>query len=332
MDRARPAIVLYAALALVCALVAGVALGSAAPLGWSALAALFDADTPGYAIVHGLRLPRVLSGAAVGALLGIAGALLQVLLRNPLAEPYVLGLSGGAALGALSALALSLPALLISGGAAAGALVATIGVFAAARREFTRHAPASGSERLLLSGVMFAALWGALIALVLAMAPEGRLQGMIFWLMGDLAGSGSDTPLGLITAVALGIAAVLALALAPRLNLLARGEETAALLGENVGRLKTWTTLLAAFAAGTAVAAAGPVGFIGLVAPHLVRRVAGNDQRVLLPAAAFTGAALLVMADLIARWLVAPWQLPVGAVTAVLGAPVFLFLLWRRSA
>lgn len=323
--------VLVAAAALGCAMVAGVSLGSAEPQGLAALAALWDADAAGHAIVHGLRLPRVLAGAAVGALLAIAGALLQVLLRNPLAEPYVLGLSGGAALGALLALAASLPAILISGSAAVGALAATLGVFAAARREFTRQAPAAASERLLLSGVMFAALWGALIALVLAMAPEGRLQGMIFWLMGDLAGSGADTPLGLITAVALAVSTVAALWLAPRLNLLARGEETAALLGEHVGKLKIRTTLLAAFAAGAAVAAAGPVGFIGLVAPHLVRRITGNDQRVLLPAAAFTGAALLVLADLVARSVVAPQQLPVGAVTAALGAPLFLFLLWRRS-
>jgi len=322
---------LLAALALL-AIAAGLASGSAAPQGLAAWDALFDRAATGHAIVVQLRLPRILSGFAVGALLALAGALLQVLLRNPLAEPYVLGLSGGAALGAIIAIALALPALMISGAAALGALLSIIGVFAVARREFSGHAPAGASERLLLSGVMFAALWGALIALGLSLSPEAKLQGMIFWLMGDLAGAGGSLAEGAGLFFILALILLLCLVLAPRLNLLARGEEMAAALGERVGPLKMQAMVLAALAAGVAVASAGPIGFVGLIAPHLVRRLCGNDQRLLLPACALAGGTLVVLADTLARCVIAPQQLPVGAVTAALGAPVFLMLLWRRNA
>ena len=315
---------------LVAAMAAGLAFGSAEPQGWDAWWVLFDPAAPGHDIVWRLRLPRVLIGAAVGALLAIAGALLQVLLRNPLADPYVLGLSGGAALGAIVAIALSAAAPLISLAAASGAMLSIAGVFAVARREFLAYSSSGASERLLLSGVMFAALWGALIALALSLSPEAKLQGMIFWLMGDLAGAGAGLAESLTVVLVLCVAVLATLAIAPRLNLLARGEELAALLGERVGRLKLQVMLLAALAAGAAVATAGPIGFVGLIAPHLVRRLCGNDQRLLLPACALVGASLVVAADTLARCLIAPQQLPVGAVTAALGAPVFLLLLWRR--
>jgi len=322
---------LLAALALL-AIAVGLASGSAAPQGPAAWNALFDRADAGHAIVVQLRLPRILSGFAVGALLALAGALLQVLLRNPLAEPYVLGLSGGAALGAIMAISLALPALLISAAAALGALLSIVGVFAVARREFFGRSPSGASERLLLSGVMFAALWGALIALVLSMSPEAKLQGMIFWLMGDLAGAGGSLAEGLWLFGILASMLALCMLLAPHLNLLARGEDIAAALGERVGPLKLQAMILAAIGAGAAVASAGPIGFVGLIAPHLVRRLCGNDQRLLLPACALTGGALVVVADTLARILLAPQQLPVGAVTAALGAPIFLVLLWRRNA
>ena len=327
---ARPLHLLLPALLALLAVAAGLAFGSAEPQGWHAWQALFDPASAGHAIVVELRLPRVLTGAGVGALLAVAGALLQVLLRNPLAEPYVLGLSGGAALGAIIAIALTLPALLISLAAALGALLSMLAVFAVARREFAGRGGNGASERLLLSGVMFAALWGAFVALVLAVAPEGKLQGMIFWLMGDLTGAGLGATEGAVMAGVLGLSLGGAFWLAPSLNLLARGEEVAALLGERVGRLKLQTMLLAALAAGAAVASAGPIGFVGLLAPHMVRRLCGNDQRLLLPACALIGAALVVSADTVARCLLAPQQLPVGAVTAALGAPLFLSLLWRQ--
>jgi len=312
------------------AVLTGLAFGSAAPQAWDALRALFDVDDAGRDIVLELRLPRVLIGFAVGMLLALSGAALQVLLRNPLAEPYVLGLSGGAALGAIGAIALSLAAPIISLAAACGAFLSIAGVFLVARREFTGLASDGGGERLLLSGVMFAALWGALIALTFSLSPEAKLHGMIFWLMGDLAGAGGLAWqagwLGAIVVVSL----VWALWLAPALNLLLRGELLAASLGVRVPRLKMQVMALSALAAGAAVSTAGPIGFVGLVAPHLVRRIWGNDQRVLLPASALLGGVLVVAADTLARCIIAPQQLPVGAVTATLGAPLFLALLWRR--
>ena len=202
---ARPLHLLLPALLALLAVAAGLAFGSAEPQGWHAWQALFDPASAGHAIVVELRLPRVLTGAGVGALLAVAGALLQVLLRNPLAEPYVLGLSGGAALGAIIAIALTLPALLISLAAALGALLSMLAVFAVARREFAGRGGNGASERLLLSGVMFAALWGAFVALVLAVAPEGKLQGMIFWLMGDLTGAGLGATEGAVMAGVLGL-------------------------------------------------------------------------------------------------------------------------------
>lgn len=271
-------------------------------------------------VVVRLRLPRALGAFACGGLLALAGALMQVLLRNPLADPYVLGISGGAGVGALSAMLLGLPLALIHGGAFAGALAAMVLVFGLARGD------ASWTQaRLLLTGVIVAAGCGAAVALILTLAPEHKLHGMLFWLMGDAAQI--IDPLPPLAVLVLGLVA--ALPFAREMNLLARGETLAATLGVGVGRLRLVLYLLASLLTATAVTTAGSIGFVGLVVPHLMRLALGNDQRLLLPAAALAGGTLLTLADTLARTLVAPQQLPVGVLTALIGVPVFLYLLGR---
>jgi iron complex transport system permease protein len=280
-----------------------------------------EGSEPLRAIVLELRLPRALAAFAVGGLLALAGALLQVLLRNPLADPYVLGTSGGAAVGAL--LAMVAGTALTGAGAFAGALLATLLVFGLARRGGD-WAPA----RLLLTGIVLASAWGALIAFVLSVAPEHNLRGMLFWLMGDLQPGALPWPQLAI----LGGALVIALPLARPLNLLARGELQALSLGVAVAPLRNTLYGLAALATAGAVTLAGSVGFVGLVVPHLLRLAGARDHRVLLPACVLAGGTLLVVADTLARTLWAPRQLPVGILTAAIGVPLFLFLLLRQRA
>ncbi len=280
-------------------------------------------------IVTRLRLPRALAAFAVGGLLALAGALMQVLLRNPLADPYVLGLSGGAAAGALGAMFAGLGLLAVNLGASVGAFVAMALVFAFARRDFARqqvHGALDASPRLLLTGVIMAAGWGALITLTLTLAPEARLRGMLFWLMGDLNGVESWAP-ALIT---LALALALMLPAARDLNVLLRGEALAHALGVRVAPLRRRIYLVASVATALAVTTAGAIGFVGLVVPHALRLALGNDQRMLLPASALAGGTLLLLADTAARSLIAPQQLPVGVITALIGVPAFLFLLTRK--
>lgn len=271
-------------------------------------------------VVRNLRLPRALAGFACGGLLALAGALLQVLLRNPLADPYVLGISGGAGVGALLALLLGLSLVGVNAFAFAGALGAMFIVFGLA------HGDGSWTQtRLLLTGVIVAAGCGAAVALMLSIAPEHKLRGMLFWLMGDLSqNNDAGLPLGALAAVL-----IVALPFARELNLLARGVDTAQTLGVAVGRLRRGVYLVASLATAAAVTHAGSIGFIGLIVPHLVRLATGNDQRLLLPASALAGGSLLVVADTLARTALAPQQLPVGVLTALIGVPVFLFLLGR---
>jgi iron complex transport system permease protein len=268
-----------------------------------------------------LRLPRTLSAFATGGLLAVAGALMQVLLRNPLADPYVLGLSGGAAFAALLAMLSGLAGWLVSGSAFAGALLSTLLVFGLA------HGSGSWTPaRLLLTGVVMASGWGALITLVLAVAPARQLPGMLYWLMGDLSQSASPGPaLALLVGVC-----VLLMPLGRTLNVLARGPLQAAVLGVSVRPLEWLVYLVASLMTATAVTIAGTVGFVGLVVPHLLRLLLGNDQRLILPACALAGGTLLVLADTLARGVVAPEQLPVGVVTAMIGVPTFLYLLYRN--
>lgn len=286
---------------------------------WAAL--LGQGDVLAVQVVQDLRLPRSLAAFACGGLLALAGALMQVLLRNPLADPYVLGISGGAAAGALAAMLLGVGAGLgLEAAAFAGALAAMLLVFGLARGEGSWT-----QTRLLLTGVIVAAGCGAVVALMLSIAPEHKLRGMLFWLMGD-AGQ-SDDPRPALATLALGLAA--ALFLARELNLLARGALLAASLGARVAGLRLALYFLASLLTAVAVTSVGSVGFVGLVVPHLVRLALGNDQRLLLPAAALAGGALLTLADTLARTVIAPQQLPVGVLTALIGVPVFLFLLAR---
>ncbi len=284
--------------------------------------ALWHGDTPHTTVIHELRLPRLLAAFAVGGLLAVAGALLQVLLRNPLADPYILGISGGAAVAALLAMLAGLGGWWLSGGALLGALGSMLLVFGLA------HGDGSWTPtRLLLTGVVVAALWGALISFLLAVAPEHNLRSMLFWLMGDLSHGGEwRAPLLL-----LGLGLLLLFPFARELNLLARGELTAGSLGVRVGRLRLIIYFAASLLTAAAVTTAGSVGFVGLVVPHMLRLVAGSDHRLLLPANALLGGSLLMLADTLARSLIAPQQLPVGVLTALIGAPLFLYLLRREA-
>ncbi|WP_337957134.1 iron ABC transporter permease [Marinobacter sp.] len=271
-------------------------------------------------LILDLRLPRTLSAFATGGLLAVAGALMQVLLRNPLADPYVLGLSGGAAVGALLAMLAGVAGFVVSGSAFAGAMLATLLVFGLA------HGTGSWTpSRLLLTGVVMAAGWGALITLILAMTPASRLPGMLYWLMGDL--SHADTPAPAL--IILVLVCLLVFPLGRSLNVLARGPMQAAALGVSVRPLEWLIYLLASILTATAVTMAGSVGFVGLVVPHMLRLVLGNDQRLILPACALAGGGLLVLADALARVVIAPEQLPVGVITALVGVPTFLYLLSR---
>lgn len=267
-----------------------------------------------------LRLPRTLAAFATGGLLAVAGALMQVLLRNPLADPYVLGLSGGAAVGALLAMLGGMGALIISGSAFAGAMLATLLVFGLA------HGTGSWTaSRLLLTGVVVAAGWGAVITLMLALTPSYKLPGMLYWLMGDVSYARTPWP----ALVVLALAVIVIMPLARNLNVLARGSMQAAALGVSVRPLEWTIYLLASLLTATAVTTAGSIGFVGLIVPHMLRLVLGNDQRIILPASALAGGTLLVLADTLARTVIAPEQLPVGVITALLGVPTFLYLLHR---
>jgi iron complex transport system permease protein len=273
-------------------------------------------------LVLELRLPRAQAAFAVGGLLALAGALLQVLLRNPLADPYVLGISGGASVGALLALLAGTASAVVGLSAFSGAIASMLLVFGVSR------GTAGGLSRLLLTGVVIASGWGALISLLLVVAPTPRLQGMLFWLLGDLSNARYAGTGAVVLAIGLAIAAFHGRAL----NILARGESVAAALGENPARLRALVYGLASLLTAAAVTLAGSIGFVGLIVPHLLRLLGLTDHRLLLPAAVLLGGSLLVVADTLARSIVAPIQLPVGVLTALIGVPVFLFLLSRTRA
>lgn len=271
-------------------------------------------------LVLELRLPRALAAFATGGLLALAGVLMQVLLRNPLADPYILGVSGGAATGALLAILAGLGSLAISGGAFAGALLSTLLVFALA------HGRGGWTPtRLLLTGVVVAAGWAALISLLLALGPDSSLRSMLFWLMGDLSYAAGEAWMA-----ALPLAALLLLwPFARQLNILARGETLAELLGVPVRPFKIGIYLAASLLTALAVTLAGSIGFVGLVVPHMLRLLGGSDHRWVLPGSVLAGGALVVIADTAARTLLAPRQLPVGVLLALIGVPLFLYLLHR---
>jgi iron complex transport system permease protein len=326
MHRRLPLFVALPLLALAVAGLLGLSLATGSvPLSLAEVLSALASDAPTLArdVVLELRLPRALAAFAVGGLLALAGAMLQVLLRNPLADPYVLGVSGGASVAALLAIMLGLPAAGVDGLAALGALAACLLVFALAQ------GPGGWTPtRLLLTGIVVAAGTGSLVSLLLALGDETRLRGMVFWLLGDL--SGTQRWPWLLTLLALGAAG--GAILGRHLNVLARGAVQAQALGMNVRGLQIGLFVGSSVLTGCAVSAAGSIGFVGLVTPHLVRLALGSDNRIVLPAAALLGGALLMAADLAARVLAAPRQLPVGALTALVGVPLFLVLMARQRS
>jgi len=284
---------------------------------WLATVAGGGSDTS-REIVWGLRAPRAAAAFAVGALLAVAGTLLQVLLRNPLADPTILGVSGGAAVGAMAGLLLAWPGWAVQLAALAGACAAAGALLALALR-----LTGWNIHRVLLTGVAIAC--GAIVSLLLVLAPAGRLHGMLFWLLGDL--SGADHPLAPWIVAALVVAA--AQLLAPRLDALALGSLKARSLGVPVGATQTVAFAAAAVATVAAVMVAGSIGFVGLVVPHALRLAGLTGHRRLVPLAALAGGTLLTAADTLARSVVAPLEFPVGAITALVGVPVLLALLAR---
>jgi iron complex transport system permease protein len=272
-------------------------------------------------IVWELRLPRALTAFVCGALLAVSGVLLQVLLRNPLADPYVLGISGGAALGALGAMLIGATLALTNLAAFAGAAAAIAIVFGLSFRagDWSPH-------RLLLTGVVLSSGFAALISLILAVAPQAQLKGMLFWLMGDLSDAAGSGSAWLVLALVLAGFGWCAQAL----DALALGSLKARALGVAVTPLQTAIYAGAAAATVAAVLLGGSIGFVGMMAPHALRLLGVHAHRVLLPAAALSGGIFVVLADVLARSLWAPQQLPVGVFTAIIGVPVLLLLLSRR--
>ncbi len=274
-------------------------------------------------LLAALRWPRVALAALVGGCLALAGAALQALLKNPLADPFLLGTSGGAAVGAAGAALAGASPLVSPAAAFVGAAVASVGVAALARRGGRLDL-----QRLLLAGLVANAFFSALLLAAFSVASGEAARSMLFWMMGSLSDATPGRIAVLLPYAAVGAAVLVAMA--SRLNLLAVGEENAGALGVDVERAKRVVFLAASLLTGAAVAFAGVIGFVGLLVPHGVRLVAGNDQRTLLPLSGLAGAALLVAADAVSRAAVAPAELPIGALTAAIGAPVFAWLLLRN--
>ena len=303
--------------ALAATLAAGISVGSER-------LSLFDLTESQRARLFDIRLPRVLLGACVGASLAIAGAALQALLRNPLAEPYLLGVSNGAALGTMLAFvffegsSFARPIL-----AFAGAGVATFAVY-----QMARSRTGMNVERLVLSGVIVTTFLSSIIVLLTSVLEAAKLRGFTFWLLGDLS---QATYEGFyLTFAAATVGTIVLSSQARALNLMMIGERDALDFGVEVGRVRLIIFGLASLLVGTAVAASGSVGYVGLIVPHLVRLAIGSDNRMVVPLSAFAGAIFVVLADTVARTAISPRELPVGAITALVGAPVFIYLLRRN--
>lgn len=313
---------LIALLAAAAAVFAGSLLLGSAGIGPDRIAAalLGYGDSTARAVALTVRLPRTLAAFGVGSLLALTGVLLQALFRNSLADPFVLGVSGGAAVGALLAMIAGAAAFMVQSAALAGAAVAVLAVHLLSR--------GGGTTRLLLTGVVLASACGAFVTVLLSLAHSDRLRGMVFWLAGDL--EWAFDPWASVTAALIALA--LAFLLARPLNVLAAGELRARSVGM---RLELWRTLVflgCAALTAIAVVSAGTVGFVGLITPHAVRLAfRTSDHRIVAPASAVLGGTLLAAADLAARTVVAPRQLPVGAIMALIGAPMFILLLRRTS-
>ena len=289
-------------------------------------------------IVWSIRVPRVLAGFGAGAALALSGALMQLLTRNALADPYVLGVAGGASVGALGAMlgagafGMQLSEWGIALGAAAGASAASGLLFGLLWRRLgqvqSSQPPAESSAALLLVGVMIGSGCSAIVSLILSLADEGQLRGMVFWLLGDLNGATRWE----IVWIAVALALAMVWPSARQLDWLARSDAWAATLGVPVARRRRAVLFAAALATGAAVATAGAIGFVGLVVPHALRLLGIRAAPLLLPASAIGGGAFVVAVDAIARTVVAPLQLPVGVLAAAIGVPTFIAMLLRRPA
>lgn len=329
LTRARFVAVNAALLLLLLATLAGAVLVGSVSVD---LGRAFDATlaaNPDRTILFGTRLPRVLLAALVGGALALAGAALQGLMRNPLAEPHVIGVSGGAALGAVLAVALGGRdafgrELLLPLAAAAGALASMLVIY--------RLALVNGRLQpyvLLLAGVVYNAFAGALIMFVNSIADRHQAYGILFWLMGSLSTQGYAM---VATAAAyVGVGALWLLRDARQLNLLSLGEESAAQLGVEVHRVRRSTFFASALLVGAMVSMSGMIGFVGLIVPHVMRLLLGADHRLLLPASLLGGAIFLVWADTVARSAFGAVEIPVGVITALCGGPFFLYLLQREG-
>lgn len=313
MDR-RIKIALFLVAGLAVSLVLAAALGSER-------LSFFSLSDEQRTILWDIRLPRVLLAACVGASLAAAGAGLQSLLRNPLAEPYLLGVSNGAALGTMLAFVFfenfewSRPVL-----AFAGACAATFAVYRIARGRAGMNV-----ERLVLAGVIVTTLLSSIIVMLTSLLDAAKLRSFTFWLLGDLSQS---TRNGVYLAFAVSVIGTIAiLSQAKALNLMMIGERDAFDLGVEVGRVRLIVFVAVSALVGSTVAASGSVGYVGLIVPHLVRLSTGSDNRSVVPFSALAGATFVVLADLVARTAIAPRELPVGAITALIGAPLFIYLL-----
>jgi iron complex transport system permease protein len=277
-------------------------------------------------IIFSLRMPRIIFSGLVGAVLALTGAVFQALLRNPLADPYVLGISGGSAVGAIIGIMIgagSIPSG-IAATAFAGAILAIFLVFSIAGKE--KSLPAN---TLLLAGVITNAFFSALIMFLISLSSRSELHNVLFWLMGDLSLASRGEIL--LTGIFLFAGFAVVYADAGALNLLTMGEETAMQLGVDVERTKKRLFFTASLLTAVAVSSSGIIGFVGLLIPHMMRMLFGADHRILLPAAALFGASFLAGADSIARTVTAPTELPVGVITALCGAPYFIYLLRKGS-
>jgi iron complex transport system permease protein len=282
---------------------------------------IFEMTDQQRSILFDIRLPRILLGACVGASLAVAGAGLQSLLRNPLAEPYLLGVSNGAALGTMVAFVFlgsfefSRPLM-----AFAGAAAATFAVY-----QIAKSRAGMNVERLVLAGVIVTTFLSSLIVMLTTLLDAAKLRSFTFWLLGDLS---QATMGGVYVSLVAAVLGTLILASQARaLNLMMIGERDAADFGVEVGRVRMLTFGAASLVVGASVAASGSVGYVGLIVPHIIRLSIGSDNRLVVPLSAIAGALFVVFADTIARTVIAPRELPVGAVTALVGAPLFIYLL-----
>ena len=314
---------------LVTTLLVSVFVGAADLSPGEVLAALLgQGDETTRTIVLNLRVPRAALAALVGACLALSGAVFQALLRNPLAEPYLLGISGGSAVGAVTVIVLGLGVRLpwlLPLAAFAGAIVA----MAVVLRIALGVGGALDTRVLLLAGVVVGAFFNAIILLLLNFADANTFRAAVFWMMGNLSGA-TWRSVSLLTAYLVPAALVL-MALARPFNLIAVGEDTALYLGVRVGTVRLVAYLTTSLLVAASVAVSGVIGFVGLIVPHGLRLIWGSDHRMLLPASMLAGASFLMLTDTVARTITAPAELPTGVVTALAGVPVFVVLLMRSS-